>query len=137
MTEDPRHDWTPLEVEALYALPLTELVFRAQTVHRQHHDPVAVQRCTLLSIKTGGCPEDCGYCPQSAHHDAGVAATPLMVGRRRADRRPARRASRRLALLHGRGLARGQATGAAFDACWRWSAACASSAWRPASRSAC
>ena len=78
MTEDPRHDWTPLEVEALYELPLTELVFRAQTVHRQHHDPVAVQRCTLLSIKTGGCPEDCGYCPQSAHHDTGLARERLM-----------------------------------------------------------
>ena len=78
MTEDTRHDWTPAEVEALYALPLTELVFRAQTVHRRHHDPVAVQRCTLLSIKTGGCPEDCGYCPQSAHHETGVARERLM-----------------------------------------------------------
>lgn len=78
MTEDTRHDWTPLEVEALYELPLTELIFRAQTVHRHHHDPVAVQRCTLLSIKTGGCPEDCGYCPQSAHHDTGLARERLM-----------------------------------------------------------
>ncbi len=54
-----RHDWTTEHVEALYHLPLTELLFRAQTVHRQHHDPTYVQRCTLLSIKTGGCPEDC------------------------------------------------------------------------------
>jgi len=73
-----RHDWTTDEVEALYHLPLTELVFMAQCVHRRHHDPVSVQRCTLLSIKTGGCPEDCGYCPQSAHYDTGVAREGLM-----------------------------------------------------------
>jgi len=65
-------------VEALYGLPLTELLFRAQTVHRRHHDPAEVQRCTLLSIKTGGCPEDCGYCPQSAHYPTGVARQELM-----------------------------------------------------------
>jgi biotin synthase len=59
-------------------LPLTELLFRAQTVHRQHHDPAEVQRCTLLSIKTGGCPEDCGYCPQSAHYPTGVAREELL-----------------------------------------------------------
>ena len=73
-----RHDWTTEQVEALYHLPLTELVFRAQSAHRRHHDPVSVQRCTLLSIKTGGCPEDCGYCPQSAHYDTGVAREGLM-----------------------------------------------------------
>ena len=65
-------------MEALYGLPLTELLFRAQTVHRRHHDPAEVQRCTLLSIKTGGCPEDCGYCPQSAHYPTGVARQELM-----------------------------------------------------------
>lgn len=65
-------------MEALYHLPLTELLFRAQTVHRRHHDPAEVQRCTLLSIKTGGCPEDCGYCPQSAHYDTGVERQELM-----------------------------------------------------------
>ena len=65
-------------MEALYGLPLTELLFRAQTVHRRHHDPAVVQRCTLLSIKTGGCPEDCGYCPQSAHYPTGVARQELM-----------------------------------------------------------
>jgi biotin synthase len=74
-----RHDWTTETVEALYHLPLTELLFRAQTVHRQHHDPASVQRCTLLSIKTGGCPEDCAYCPQSAHYDTGVAREALMT----------------------------------------------------------
>jgi biotin synthase len=73
-----RHDWAPAEVEALHRLPLTELLFRAQTVHRRHHDPAEVQRCTLLSIKTGGCPEDCAYCPQSAHYDTGVAREGLM-----------------------------------------------------------
>jgi biotin synthase len=73
-----RHDWTAEHVEALYHLPLTELLFRAQTVHRQHHDPTYVQRCTLLSIKTGGCPEDCAYCSQSAHYETGVARTGLM-----------------------------------------------------------
>ena len=60
LSEDVRHDWTTVEVEALYHLPLPELLFRAQSVHRRHHDPAEVQRCTLLSIKTGGCPEDCG-----------------------------------------------------------------------------
>jgi biotin synthase len=73
-----RHDWTTESVESLYHLPLTELLFRAQTVHRQHHDPGSVQRCTLLSIKTGGCPEDCAYCPQSAHYDTGVEREGLL-----------------------------------------------------------
>ena len=63
-----RHDWSVGEVEALYQLPLLELVGRANAVHRQHHDPNKIQRASLLSIKTGGCPEDCAYCPQSAHH---------------------------------------------------------------------
>jgi biotin synthase len=66
MPESPTFD----TVRALFDEPLLELVFRAAAVHRAHHDPRAVQRCTLLSIKTGGCPEDCGYCPQSAHNEA-------------------------------------------------------------------
>ncbi len=66
------------DIEALFALPFNELLFRAQTVHRQHFDPNAVQVSTLLSIKTGGCPEDCGYCPQSSRHHAGVENEPLM-----------------------------------------------------------
>lgn len=70
--------WQPAEVEALFALPFNELLFRAQTVHRQHFDPTEVQLSTLLSIKTGGCPENCGYCPQSVHFDTPVQATPLM-----------------------------------------------------------
>jgi biotin synthase len=76
MTE-PR-EWTLKDVRELHDLPLTELVFRAQQVHREHHAANAVQLCTLLSIKTGGCPEDCSYCPQSAHYDTGVKGTPLL-----------------------------------------------------------
>jgi biotin synthase len=66
------------EIRAVYVLPLTELVFRAACVHREHHDPQDVQRCVLLSIKTGGCPEDCGYCSQSARYQTPVQATPLL-----------------------------------------------------------
>jgi biotin synthase len=65
-------------VRALYDLPLPDLIFRAQEVHRRHHDPAAVQLCTLQSIKTGRCPEDCKYCPQSSHHQTGLDAEPLM-----------------------------------------------------------
>ena len=74
-----RHDWTTAEVQALLNLPFPELIFRAQTVHRAHHDPARVQISTLLSIKTGGCAEDCGYCSQSAAHDTGVPASKLMA----------------------------------------------------------
>ena len=73
-----RHDWGRDEVLALFALPFTELLFRAATVHRQHFDPSQVQVSTLLSVKTGGCPEDCGYCPQAARYHTGVDATKLM-----------------------------------------------------------
>jgi biotin synthase len=66
------------ELRAVYDLPLPELVFRAAQVHRTHHDVCDIQRCALLSIKTGGCPEDCGYCTQSARYETGVKATPLM-----------------------------------------------------------
>src|SRR5438874_13599034 len=73
-----RHDWTRAGIGPLFALPFPELIFRAQTVHRQHFDPRQVQISTLLSIKTGGCPEDCAYCPQSAHYATGVRAEKLM-----------------------------------------------------------
>jgi biotin synthase len=73
-----RHDWTRSEVEALFDLPFPDLIFHAQRIHREHFDPREVQISTLLSIKTGGCPEDCAYCPQSAHYDTGVAADKLM-----------------------------------------------------------
>ncbi len=66
------------EFRAIYDLPFFELLFQAQTVHRQHHDPGDIQRCALLSIKTGGCPEDCGYCAQSARYETDVAAEPLL-----------------------------------------------------------
>jgi len=74
----PRHDWQREEILALFALPFTELVFQAATVHRQHFDPREVQVSTLLSVKTGGCPEDCSYCPQAARYHTGVDATKLM-----------------------------------------------------------
>jgi biotin synthase len=73
-----RHDWTREEALALFALPMPELIFRAQAAHRGHFDPSAMQVSTLLSIKTGGCAEDCGYCPQSAHFDTGLKASKLM-----------------------------------------------------------
>jgi biotin synthase len=74
----PRHDWTREELRALFALPFPELLFRAQSIHRMHFDPREVQISTLLSIKTGGCPEDCAYCPQSASYETGVKANKLM-----------------------------------------------------------
>jgi biotin synthase len=73
-----RHDWTLPEIERLLALPLMDLLFHAQRVHREHHEPGAVQMSTLLSIKTGGCPEDCAYCPQSVRYDTGVGREALM-----------------------------------------------------------
>src|SRR5206468_8996877 len=73
-----RHDWTLPEVRAIHDLPLLELVFKAQSVHRQVFQDNKVQLCSLLSIKTGGCPEDCGYCPQAARYHTGVKAEKLM-----------------------------------------------------------
>jgi biotin synthase len=74
----PRHDWTRAEIQALFDLPFSDLIFRAQSIHRRHFDANEVQMSTLLSIKTGGCPEDCGYCSQSAHFETGLKATKLM-----------------------------------------------------------
>jgi len=73
-----RHDWSREDVLALFALPFTELLHQAGSVHRLHFDPAEVQVSTLLSVKTGGCPEDCGYCPQAARYHTGVDATKLM-----------------------------------------------------------
>ena len=73
-----RHDWTREEISQLFALPFADLIFRAQTVHRQNFPANEVQMSTLLSIKTGGCPEDCGYCSQSAAHETGLKASKLM-----------------------------------------------------------
>lgn len=74
----PRNDWTREEVRSLFALPFPELIFRAAQIHRENFDPSEVQISTLLSIKTGGCPEDCAYCPQSAKFETGVKAEKLM-----------------------------------------------------------
>lgn len=73
-----RHDWTRDDVRALFETPLMELIFRAASVHRRFHDPAEVQVCKLISIKTGGCPENCGYCSQSAHHSTQIKPTALM-----------------------------------------------------------
>ena len=73
-----RHDWTVVEIEAIYSAPIPDLIFRAQTAHRAYHRSSEVQGCSLLSIKTGGCPEDCAYCPQSAHYKTGVEREGLL-----------------------------------------------------------
>ena len=80
MTTGPtlRHDWTLAAIAAIYSAPLPDLIFRAQTIHRSHHRPDEVQGCMLLSVKTGGCPEDCAYCPQSAHYKTDVEPTGLV-----------------------------------------------------------
>jgi len=74
----PRHDWTLEEIESIYTAALPDLILRAQLTHRAHHRPDEVQGCMLLSIKTGGCPEDCAYCPQSAHYQTGVVRQELL-----------------------------------------------------------
>jgi biotin synthase len=76
--DDRPRNWTQDEALALYEAPFNDLLFQAQTVHRQHFDPNKVQLSRLLSIKTGGCPEDCGYCSQSSHHESGLKASRLM-----------------------------------------------------------
>jgi biotin synthase len=73
-----RHDWTRAEVGRMFGLPFNDLLFQAQAVHRRHFDPNAVQISTLLSVKTGGCPEDCKYCPQSVHYDTGLEPERLL-----------------------------------------------------------
>lgn len=78
MTLSPRTDWTRDEIAALFDLPFMDLLYEAQTIHRAHHPRNEVQLSTLLSIKTGGCPEDCGYCNQSVHAETGLKATKLM-----------------------------------------------------------
>lgn len=73
-----RNDWSRAEAQALYDLPFADLIFQAQSIHRRNFDPNHVETASLLSIKTGGCPEDCAYCPQSAHYDTGLDATKMM-----------------------------------------------------------
>jgi len=77
-TDAPRYDWTRQEIGDIYHSPLLDLIHRAATVHRQYHDSVEVQVCKLVSVKTGGCPEDCKYCAQSVRYQTDVDATPLM-----------------------------------------------------------
>ena len=74
----PRHEYTLAEVRAIHDLPIPDLVLRAQLVHREHHPANEVQLCSLLSVKTGGCPEDCAYCPQAAHYDTGLERERMM-----------------------------------------------------------
>ena len=132
-----RHDWSVDEIESIYTAPLLDLVFRAQTVHRAHHAPNQVQGCVLLNIKSGGCPEDCAYCPQSAHYKTGVGRNELVSvddaldggARARASRAPRGSAwARRGAMCR---------TATSSTACSTWCAASGRSAWRPAARSAC
>lgn len=78
LSATPRHDWTRAEAEALFDMPFSDLIHLAQQIHRRHFDANEVQMSQLLSIKTGGCPEDCGYCSQSSHHETGLKASKLM-----------------------------------------------------------
>ena len=79
MNTELRHDWSRTEILDLFALPFNDLLFRAQSLHRAHFDPNAVQVSTLLSIKTGACPEDCSYCPQSSKYDTGLEKERLLA----------------------------------------------------------
>jgi biotin synthase len=77
--DEMRHDWSREDAQRIYDLPFNELLFQAQCVHRRHFDPNTVQKCQLLSIKTGGCPEDCSYCSQSSRYETGLKASKLMA----------------------------------------------------------
>ena len=103
-----RTDWTRDEIAALFELPFNELMFRAAETHRAHHAAGEVQLCTLLSIKTGGCPEDCGYCSQSAQRQFGAQGREIDGRRRGAGRRGRGQGAWLAALLHGGGVARAQ-----------------------------
>src|SRR5580765_649989 len=78
VTDQLRHDWSVNEIGEIYSLPIPTLIYRAQELHHRFHQPNEVQGCSLLSIKTGGCPEDCAYCPQSAHYKTGVEREGLL-----------------------------------------------------------
>lgn len=130
-----RHDWRKEEVRSFFDSPFSNLIYQAQTVHRENFDPNQVQMSTLLSIKTGGCPEDCAYCPQSAHHDAGVEAERLM--RVEAVLAEARRAKAAGATRYCMGAAWRAPKDHDLETVCRMSRACARWAWNPASRSAC
>ena len=132
-----RHDWTLPEIQAIYDAPLPDLMFRAQLAHRAYHRPGEVQGCVLLSIKTGGCPEDCAYCPQSAHYRTGVERRELLSVEETlaaADEAKDQGATRFCMGAAWRDIPDGPNRS---NRCWRWCAACARSAWKPAARWAC
>jgi hypothetical protein len=107
--DQPRHDWTRSQAEALYDLPFADLIFRAQGIHRRNFDPNHVETASLLSIKTGGCPEDCGYCSQSAQdRRQGDPADGSIGGCRN---RAACQGRRRQQVLHGGRMAQSQGQG--------------------------
>ena len=111
--------WTVARVERLFALPFPDLMFRAQEVHRAHHAPSTVQLSRLISIKTGGCPEDCGYCPQAKRYHTGVADEAMLDLDTVVAAARAARARRRDALLHGRRVARAEGS-RSRSRCSRW-----------------
>ncbi|MCS3778281.1 hypothetical protein GGE24_007658 [Bradyrhizobium centrosematis] len=131
-----RHDWQRAEAQALYGLRFADLMFQAQSVHRKNFDPSHVETASLLSIKTGGCPEDCGYCSQSAHLRHRPERDPLDGSRRRRRHRASRHGRRREPLLHGRSLAQSKGTAISIRSV-TWSARSKILAWKPASHSAC
>ena len=133
-----RHDWTTDEIVTIHDLALLDLIAEANRVHRHFHDVGDVQKASLLSIKTGGCPEDCAYCPQSAHHrEVHLGKVDMMetgavlAAAARAKAAGADRFCMGAAWRNVRDGARSSTR------CSIWCAACARSAWRPASRSAC
>ena len=93
------------DVEALFGLPFLDLVFQAAEIHRQNFNPREIQLSTLLSIKTGGCPEDCAYCPQSAHHNTNLGKEQMMDVDEIVKKSQNRQIARRKPFLHGRGMA--------------------------------
>ena len=111
-----RHDWTRDQAEALFRLPFNDLIIKAQALHRRYFEANRVQMSRLLSVKTGGCPEDCAYCPQSAHFDTGVAGERLMrldevLTAAREAKAAGANAARRRSWLRGTASARGRPTG--------------------------
>ena len=129
--------WTLSAISDLYDMPLLDLVFRAAEVHRRYHDAREVQLCTLLSIKTGGCPEDCAYCPQSSRYDTEVdTGRMLKTDEVLAAAREAQR-GRLDPLLHGGGLARGDRRPRLRSGAGDRPRRARARAWRPAARSAC
>ena len=93
LAHTPRWDWTEKDIQKIHDLPFPELLYRAQGVHRIYHDPNKIQFCTLLSIKTGGCPEDCAYCPQSVHNETRVQPIPALQVKSVLDRAKAAKAT--------------------------------------------